>query len=290
VAGGIGIGLRGRDILGVDFRGGEAMTLTFDHKIPLTDIHQVATQAGISYVAPVYQTLLGDAKEKLKIETETGKGALVVDALKKQFPDAGLMLIGEAHIGASVSEAIQWNAMWSVLAALFGILIYVAFRFEMGYGVGAAVSTTLDALMAVGIFVLVGGQFSASMVAAVLMIIGYSINDKIVVFDRIREELILNPTMRLLDVINLSVNRTLSRTTLTSLTTFLASLALYIFGAGEICDFAFLFMLGIVIGTLSSIFVASPIFYWWHKGDRHHVEAREVLPRYEWDASSNAGR
>ncbi len=290
IAGAAGIFIRGKSILGVDFTGGEAVTLSFNQKISLSDIQAAAKAEGVEYLAPVYQTLLGDAKEKLRIETQTGQSADVILALKKHFPEAGFVLLGEQHIGASVSESIQWNAIESILVAFLGILLYVAFRFEMGYGVGAALATLLDACMAVSIFVLVGGQFSSSMVAAVLMIIGYSINDKIVVFDRIREELVLNPTLRLAEVINLSINRTLSRTTLTSLTTFLAALALYIFGAGEICHFAFLFMLGIILGTLSSIFIASPIFYWWHKGDRHHVEAREVLPRYDWDASSKAGR
>ena len=122
--------------------------------------------------------------------------------------------------------------------------------------------------------------------AAILMIVGYSINDTIVVFDRIREELTLNPTTKLKTIINLAINKTLSRTILTSLTTLMAAAALYIFGAGVINDLALVFIIGIITGTFSSIFIASPIFYWWHKGDRGHVEAREFMPKYEWDAGS----
>jgi len=99
----------------------------------------------------------------------------------------------------------------------------------------------------------------------------------------VREELKLNPQLKLMQVLDLAVNRTLSRTTLTSLTTFLASTALYVFGAGVVSDFALVFMIGIVTGTLSSIFIANPVFFWWHKGDRRHVEAHEFLPKYDWE-------
>lgn len=283
LAGAVVVGVRGKDLMGIDFRGGESMTLTFSEKLSLTSIYETAHRAGIDYIAPTYQKTVGTDEEKLAIQTERGHGQALVTALQEAHPSADLKLVGESFIGASVSDAIQINAIISIILALLGILVYVAFRFEVGYGVGAAVSTTMDALLAIGIFAAVGGQFSAPMVAAVLMIIGYSINDKIVVFDRIREELTMNPFLSLFDVVNLSINRTLSRTTLTSLTTFLAALALYVFGSGEICDFAFLFMLGILIGTFSSIFIASPLFFGWHKGDRRHVEAKEAAPRYEWD-------
>jgi SecD/SecF fusion protein len=196
------------------------------------------------------------------------------------------------QIGAAVSSSIQKNALFSVLAALVGILLYVAIRFEVGYGVGAVVATIHDVLMTVGIFVLFGqlgwfvsGQFTAPMLAAILMIVGYSINDTIVVFDRIREELSLNPGSNLRSIINLAISRVFPRTLLTSVTTLLAATALYIFGAGVINDFSFVFIIGILTGTFSSVFIASPIFFWWHKGDRRHVEERELTPkRYEWEA------
>jgi SecD/SecF fusion protein len=149
-------------------------------------------------------------------------------------------------------------------------------------------------LMTIGIFVICGefdmfvsGQFTAPMLAAILMIVGYSINDTIVVFDRIREELELNPGSDLRSIINLAINRVFSRTLLTSITTLLAALSLYIFGAGVINDLAFVFIIGILTGTFSSIFIASPIFFWWHKGDRRHVEEHQLTPkRYEWESES----
>ena len=177
-----------------------------------------------------------------------------------------------------------------------GILLYVALRFELGYAVGAVVATIHDVLMTVGLFVMLGatglcsGQFTAPMLAAILMIVGYSINDTIVVFDRIREELLMNPVINLRKIIRIAINRVLSRSVLTSVTTLMAATSLWIFGAGVIKDFAFVFVIGIVTGTFSSIFIASPIFFWWHRGDRKHVEEGELLPKYEWDSSSKASR
>ncbi|MEM7673890.1 MAG: protein translocase subunit SecF, partial [Verrucomicrobiota bacterium] len=200
-------------------------------------------------------------------------------------------ILGVTTIGSSVTQEIQKNALLSVLAALGGILIYVALRFEFGYGIGAVVATIHDVLMTVGLFVIFGGQFTAPMLAAILMIVGYSINDTIVVFDRIREELGLNPEASLKDIVHASINRVLSRTIWTSLTTLLAAGTLLIFGAGVIQDFAMIFVFGIITGTFSSIFIATPIFFAWHKGDRKHVEAGETpLRRYEWEVSTKESR
>jgi hypothetical protein len=156
------------------------------------------------------------------------------------------------------------SALLSIALALIGIGLYVALRFEWGFGIGAVVATVHDGLMTVGAFVFLGefmgigsGQFTAPMIASILMVLGYSINDTIVVFDRIREEMQLNPGASLRDIIHLSINRTLSRTMLTSLTTFLATAALYVFAAGVIVDFALVFLIGIITGTFSSIFIAS---------------------------------
>ena len=203
---------------------------------------------------------------------------------------------GLSNIGASVSNEIKNDAILSVLVALVGILFYVAVRFEMGYAIGAVVATIHDILMTVGLFVLFGsisegvicsGQFTAPMLASILMIVGYSINDTIVVFDRIREELDLNPVTGLQKIILIAINRVLSRSILTSFTTLLAAMSLWIFGAGIINDFAFVFVFGIITGTFSSIFIASPIFYFWHRGDRKHVEDNEILPKYDWQTSTS---
>jgi len=274
-------------LFGIDFVGGDEITVAFEERLPMNDIEAVAESQGFGEVSSVYTVSLVDDRETLTVQTEVGKGQDFFYALDEAFPEAELLLEGQTSIGASVSDSIQRNAIISVLVALIGILLYVALRFEVGYGIGAVVATIHDVLMTIGIFVLADGQFSAPMIAAILMIVGYSINDTIVVFDRIREELELNPTYTLKRVVNMAINLTLGRSILTSVTTFMAAFALYIAGAGIIVDFAFVFLVGIITGTFSSIFIASPIFYWWHKGDRKHVEDRELTPKYDWQTGSS---
>jgi len=286
----VGVGMRGESMLGIDFRGGKELTLSFAEPVALGKISSAFERFDLQGIVPVYKKLIGDMGETLTLRLSEQDPQSIVEILQSEFPDADFQLIGETQIGAAVSHHLQVNALWAVCAALLGILVYVAFRFQISYGIGAALSTTYDMIASVGLFVLMGVQLTAAIVASILMIVGYSINDKIVVFDRIREELKLNPALKLWDIIHLAINKTLSRTTLTSLTTFLSALALYIFGAGEIHDFALLFMIGIVVGTWSSIFIASPIFYFWNKGDRRQIESQEISPQYEWDASSKASR
>jgi len=197
------------------------------------------------------------------------------------------MLSREA-VGGSVSSELRMNAIWSVLLALLGIGIYVTLRFESGFGVAAMVATLHDVLMTVALFVLFGGQFNATLIAAILLIIGYSINDTIVVFDRIREELDSNPSRSLRDIIHMAINRTMSRTILTSATVFLCAVALFVFGAGDVRLYGEIFIYGVLTGTFASIFIASPIFYWWHKGERKGVDDAELPKSYSWEAGSDA--
>ena len=298
LAGVVSVVLHHDKIMGIDFTGGDEMTVSYDdtNRIDLGDMEVAVEELELGEVNPVYQNLIGQSKEVLKLQTRFDASRDVLTALQGAFPEADLKEVGVTQIGASVSNSIQANAIYSVLAALIGILLYVAFRFEVGYGIGAVVATVHDVLMTIGIFVICGefdifvsGQFTAPMLAAILMIVGYSINDTIVVFDRIREELELNPGSNLRSIINLAINRVFSRTLLTSITTLLAALSLYIFGAGVINDLAFVFIIGILTGTFSSIFIASPIFFWWHKGDRRHVEEHQLTPkRYEWESEGTS--
>ena len=274
-------------ILGIDFTGGDEVTIEFAQKPEVNKITEIALEKNLGEVNAVFQKDLGDGIERLKIQTESSRGTETFDVLADAMPDKGLKLVGESQIGASVSDEIQENAYISVGVALFGILLYVALRFELGYGIGAVVATVHDVLMTLGIFVMVGGQFTSPMLAAVLMIVGYSINDTIVVFDRIREELKLNPHLGLKKVVNIAINRVISRSLLTSVTTLLAAFSLFIFGAGIIKDFSFVFIVGILTGTFSSIFIASPVFFWWHKGNRKSVEEKEDTPTYEWSSSTD---
>ena len=286
-------------ILGIDFRGGEESIVSFGEMIDAGDLDETfAAATEIGEVQHVYRSEVGSGEEasRLVLQTEVGKGREAISLLQSKFPSANLVEQGLSNIGASVSDQITNDAISSVLVALIGILLYVAIRFEMGYAIGAVVATVHDVLMTIGLFVLLGtisggtlcsGQFTAPMIASILMIVGYSINDTIVVFDRIREELELNPVTNLRKIILIAINRVLSRSIITSFTTLLAAVSLWIFGAGIINDFAFVFVIGIITGTFSSIFIASPIFFFWHKGDRKHVEEGEILPKYDWQTSTS---
>ncbi len=282
---------KGDRIYGIDFSGGDVVTATFNKRLDIQEIRNAAKAVNISDVEPSYQHDLGSNIEVLKLETPFGKADSLLAQIQKDRPDAGLKEIGRENIGPSIGAEIKWNAIISTALSLVIILFYIAFRFEFGFAVGAVVSTVHDILMTIGIFVLSGRQFSAPMVAAILCIAGYSINDTVVVFDRIREELHLNPGVGLREIVNHAIQRVFSRSLMTSLSAFLAALSLFVFGGGVIHDLSFTFLVGIITGTFSSIFIASPIFYWWHKGDRKHVEKhQDVKPTYEWTGASKASQ
>ena len=281
---------QGNKIYGIDFAGGDVIQLQFKSKLDVGQIRDAAKAAGVADINPAYTSAIGgNGRETLNIEAPEGKSAVVFAALQKNFPNAGLEKVGENHIGASIGKEIEWNALVAIAISMVTILVYIAFRFEFGFGVGAMFSTLHDILMTIGIFVLTGHQFNAPMVAAILCIAGYSINETVVVFDRIREELKLNPTGSLRDVVNSAIRKVFARTIMTASTTFLAALSLYIFGGGVLRDISFTFLVGIVTSTFSAIFIAAQVFYWWNKGDRKHVEAhQDVAPKYEWQGASKA--
>jgi SecD/SecF fusion protein len=290
----LGVGVvvyQGNKIYGIDFAGGDVITVRFSEHLDVAKIRAVADAAHLGEINSTYESAIGGGSEQLKIETPEGKSGGLFAALQQAYPSAGLVKIGESHIGAAIGKEIELNALLAVGVSMLTILLYIAFRFEFGFGVGAMFSTLHDILMTIGIFVLTGHQFSAPMVAAILCIAGYSINETVVVFDRIREELKLNPTGSLRDVVNAAINKVFARTIMTASTTFLAALSLYLFGSGVLRDISFTFLVGIVTSTFSAIFIAAQVFYWWHKGNRKHVEAHaDVAPSYEWTGASKASQ
>jgi len=181
-------------------------------------------------------------------------------------------------VGPRVGADLTHQAVNATLLALAGMLVYIWFRFEWIYGVGAVMACLHDTIITIGIFSLLNKEITLTVVAALLTLVGYSMNDTIVIFDRIRENLHLNRRERLVDVINRSVNQTLSRTVMTSGLTFIAVLALFLFGGPVLHGFSLALVIGIIIGTYSSVFVASPIVLFWHDWADKRRKTAPVAP------------
>ncbi|MBU6398798.1 MAG: protein translocase subunit SecD [Verrucomicrobia bacterium] len=278
---GVGWGLhRGKGMFGVDFAGGDDQVLNFAQKVEVDRIIPALNQAGVRDPFVQYQKdVLTGADKDLRITSAFNTGDTVLQTLQKDFPQAGFTRVGGKidRVGATVGKEIQRTAVVASLLALFGILVYVAFRYEFSFAVGAVIAVVHDVLMTIGWFCLSGREFNAPIVAAILTIIGFSINDTIVIFDRIREDLKLGIRGTFTEVMNQALNQTLSRTLITSGTVFLSTLSLYVFGGGAINDFAFTFLVGIITGTYSSIYIASALVLWWHKGERPRSAAQVVM-------------
>ncbi len=277
---GIGYGIhRGDKVMGVDFKGGDVLTLQFDEKakVPADQLRDVVGKLGIGDATIQYQKDLANGNESLRVATAFETGAKVQDALESNFANAKFERIALDRVGPTVGQEILTSAVYAIILALFGILIYVAFRYEFSFAVAAVIAIIHDVLMTMGWFFLTDRELSATMVAAILTIIGFSINDTIVIFDRIREDLKLGVRGSLKDVMNHALNITLGRTIITSGTIFIATLVLYLFGGGVINDFAFTFLVGILTGCYSTIYIASAIVLWWHKGERPKIASQVTV-------------
>ena len=202
-----------------------------------------------------------------------------MDALQKHYDST----IGPSNVrntqvvGPTVGKQLESKAIWATLYSMAGMLIYLWFRFQLIYGVAAVVACFHDTLITVGAFALLNKEISLTVIAAILTLVGYSMNDTIVVFDRIRENLRLSRREALPDVVNRSINQTLSRTVLTSGLTFLTVLSLFIFGGQVLNGFSFALVVGILIGTYSSIAIAAPMLVAWQEWQARRGKAA-VLP------------
>jgi len=210
-----------------------------------------------------------------------GVNPAVIDALQKDFYLSGFAVRNTEVVGPKVGSDLRREAVYVTLAGLAAMLVYIWFRFELIYGVSAVIAVFHDVLITIGLFSLFGKEITLSVIAALLTLVGYSMNDTIVTFDRVRENVRMNKRENFVDLVNRSINQTLSRTILTSGLTFLAVLALYLFGGDVIHGFAFAMVVGVLIGTYSSIAIASPILVYWQtrRGKGRVTEKRKAYER-----------
>jgi len=251
--------------LGIDFAGGTAVQVAFSQSVPLNDIRSALEESGMKDFdlqdLPTERKVLVQVKKQ---ESELGGfSEKIVSTLSARFADMSPVVDSTTEIGPKVGERLRNDAILAIMAATLGILIYVAFRFQFRFGVGATVATFHDVLAVLAFFYLSGKEINLVLVSALLMIAGYSLTDTVVVFDRIRENLRARLKGNIDEVVNLSINEVLSRTIIVSFTTLLAALALFFFGGEVIHDFALAIVLGVLVGTYSSIFVASPVVMAW---------------------------
>lgn len=249
--------------LGIDFAGGTAVQIKFNEQLPLQDIRRALNNGGL--IEFDLQDLPTEKKILIRVKTnEETLGNLskqIVTILSKKFSESNFVVDSTTEIGPKVGSKLRRDALLAIIASIIGILIYITFRFKFRFGIGATAATFHDVMAVLGILSLMGKEINLVLVSALLMIAGYSLTDTVVVFDRIRENIRTRRRDKTYDIINQSLNEVLSRTIITSLTTFFAALALFLFGGEVIHDFALAIMMGIIIGTYSSMFVASPIVY-----------------------------
>ncbi len=241
---------------GIDFSSGYIVQLKFDKQISIVNIEKKFSESNIEDVTVQLYGSSKDVLIKLKDE-EIFKENNINNFLNDTFSDESFTISKLEYVGAQVGSELREKGEWAMLIALFSILIYVAIRFELIYGLGAITALIHDVIITLGVFSLFELTFDLSVLAAILAVIGYSLNDSIVVFDRIRENNIILRKLSILDVLDKSINQTLSRTLVTSLTTLLVIISLLIFGGDAVKNFSIAMFIGIIIGTYSSIFVAS---------------------------------
>ena len=248
---------------GVDFAGGTIVQVKYDTTAPINDMREKLQSNEIFANASI--TEFGSPDEVvIRMKTTTGNVTQDIgDLTREALQDTGNFEIRRVDIvGPTVGAELKEKGIMSMVLAIIGILIYVAFRFEWRFAVASIIALVHDVSIALGAITLVGLDVNLDVLAALLTILGYSLNDTIIVFDRIREGVTTSKKVDLTDIVNESVTRTLARTTLTSLTTFFVVFTLFMFGGEIIHPFAFTLLVGVVIGTYSSVFVASPILIW----------------------------
>jgi SecD/SecF fusion protein len=256
--GGLAFQQKGKDLMGVDFVGGDALTLSYQQQVPVAEVRSTLQKNGIGESLIQYSVDAG----KLSVQVKLNEGERTEEILKSSFPAAGFKHASMDRVGPQVGEELSRRALFALALGLLGILVYAAIRFEWSFAVAAAVGQLHDVLIALCIMAVLGREFTLSLVGAFLTIAGYSINDKIVVFDRIRERMHLKEKGTFFEIINRALNLTLARTLLTGGTVIIATLSLIFFGGSVIHDFSVAMLIGLLSGIYSSHFISPPLAWW----------------------------
>ena len=266
--------MRGEKNFGVDFTGGDLVVLGSKEQVPLADLRRSVEAANLGETT--LQTAMEEGRELVTVQSKFGTADAIVAKLQQDFPSAQWTIEQTDTVGPRIGQELAGRSLFALALGLLGILIYVTIRFEFSFALGAIVALLHDVIITVGVFSMLGREISLVMVGAVLTIAGYSINDTIVVFDRVREGLMSGRRGTVAQIMNECINETLGRTILTGGTTLLATAALFFLGGPVLSDFALAILIGILVGTYSSIFVAAPIVLWWSKRTGKSIK-REVL-------------
>ena len=259
---------KGEQNFGIDFTGGTSYQFQFEQSPDVGDVRTVLDNAGIDATIQ-YQRAFGDSVAnslEIKVSFENGDAAL--ETMKTEFASAGISVVGEEKIGPQIGSELKRKGVVSIISAMIGIIIYLSIRFEFSFAVGAIAALLHDVFITVGIYCLLGRQLNLTIIAALLTVVGYSVNDTIVIFDRVREDIKMShghEKRSFREIANLAVNQTLSRTILTSVTTLITVASLLVFGGGAINDMALALFIGMTVGIYSSVFIALPVVMLWHK-------------------------
>ena len=255
---------RGVANMGIDFAGGTSIQVKFDRPLDLGTVRQALSQGGLRDSEP--QQFADGRTVMIRLKrttTDAGMAHQVEEALRAGIRDNPFIVEASSEVGPAIGKELQQKALLAIAISLVGIVTYIAWRFEFRFGVAATAATFHDVLAVLGVVFILNKEITLLIVTALLTIAGYSLTDTVVVYDRIRENLRSRRKEALSDLMNTSINQVLSRTAMTSLTTLLAVAALFFLGGEVLHDFAFALLLGIVVGTYSSWFVASPLIYEW---------------------------
>ena len=270
---------RGDKNFGVDFKGGDRVVLeAVKVKPDIKEVREVVDAQKVGEAA--VQIEKSAAKEFFTIRSPQNTGEKLAEAVKAKFPQAEFRVEAVETVGSLVGGELARNSLMALLLGMLGILVYVTVRFEFSFALGALVALLHDVTITIGVFALLGRELSLVTVGAVLTIAGYSVNDTIVVFDRIREGMQTGRKGSVMDIMNLSINETLSRTIITGGVTLLSTISLFFFGGPVLADFALAILIGVLVGTYSSVFVAAPVVLWWNGKQKSgkHTEVTRLTP------------